>query len=993
MGLNCRSAVLVLLAFLCACGGAWAQPVTEADLRSAEQQYRAEGAATALPEFERLAKQYAGQGDAILAARAERFVGESHWRLGDFERARLHLESALAVFRGTGERLQEARVLNVLGLLEWDLGNYGQAIENFEHASGIGQSEGDARLAGATLNNTALVYDELGDYDRSLALYEQALARYEGADFPRGESDTLGNIGGVYLLLGRYDEALTYFRKALAISESLQLAAGMSIDNGNIALCHLGMGEIDTAIGHFDIALERARDAGMRKEEALWQRGKANALMYKGHLDQSLVLHRQALAAYEAIGAQGLKLDALHDMGRLHLTLGDLLAADRYFQQALEEARRIGQQQVVTANLLALGDIQYRYEQFEQAAEHYAQAAMRADEAGELNYRVLSLLSLARANRELDRPEAASGDAARALAIARDNGYRHLEAEAHFMQGELARDRSRMTDALDHYAEARSVIASEPDPGLLWQVHYGAAQAMIGLGRRLEAVAELQAAATLIESVRERLKEERFKAGYVHDKYQVYIDLVRLQLELGRTGDAFSTAERLRARNFFEQLESTALPVGPRSGRQRVFALRERVRQLQKALAEEQELPRPDRRQRAVETFSRELLLAEREYQAALDEDRGKGAVEMADAGDGLAELQDRLLPDEALLEYVVGESHLMVFVVRANRLEAIVEPLDSRNLAARIDLVRELVQDTASEAWAMPAAGLSRGLIGPAMETGLLAGARHLYLVPHGILNLLPFALLPADGDPDSPVLVERFTLSYLPAARLLAHDAEPTRTDRGLLALAPSRARLRYAVDEARDVSALFEPRADLLSGPAATESAFKSAAGAYAMLHLSTHAYFNADSPLLSGLELEADDNNDGQLEVHEILDLPLQARLVTLSACETGLGSGWLNRQPAGDDLVGLTRAFLLAGSGAVLASLWEVDDRSTVTLMNGFYRGLKPAAGGADAAASLALTQRDLLGSDDYNHPYYWAPFVLVGQNLRLQRPGEIFARR
>jgi CHAT domain-containing protein len=166
--------------------------------------------------------------------------------------------------------------------------------------------------------------------------------------------------------------------------------------------------------------------------------------------------------------------------------------------------------------------------------------------------------------------------------------------------------------------------------------------------------------------------------------------------------------------------------------------------------------------------------------------------------------------------------------------------------------------------------------------------------------------------------------------------------------------------------------------LLGDAATESAFKNSADQYRVLHLATHAYFNKLNPLLSGLQLEPDETNDGLLEVHEILELKLGSDLVTLSACETGLGSGFFAEIPAGDDFVGMTRAFLQVGSAAVLATLWEVDDRSTVDLMKSFYRNLDAAGAGRDKAAALADAQRSLRTSDKYQHPYYWAPFVLVG---------------
>jgi CHAT domain-containing protein len=192
----------------------------------------------------------------------------------------------------------------------------------------------------------------------------------------------------------------------------------------------------------------------------------------------------------------------------------------------------------------------------------------------------------------------------------------------------------------------------------------------------------------------------------------------------------------------------------------------------------------------------------------------------------------------------------------------------------------------------------------------------------------------------------------------------------------MAPSSTRLRYTQKESQDVSEFFPNQHMLLLGVHATESAFKRLANNYDVIHLATHGYFNKLNPLLSGVALEADGENDGRLEVHEILNLRLSAKLVTLSACDTALGSGYFAEVPAGDDLVGLTRAFLFAGSPTVLASLWEINDLSAVHFMHGFYRQL----GQTDKASALAKAQRDTrLRGGIYRHPYYWGAFVLVGK--------------
>jgi CHAT domain-containing protein/tetratricopeptide (TPR) repeat protein len=979
-------AMLLLTAFVAvAVAGQAPAQATGAELDGVVASYRTAGAEQALPQFERLLSAYTESGDVANAARAERYVGESHWRLGNYERAAVHLERALGTMRQLDQKRGEGKVLNVLGLLEWDLGHYDSAMSHFRAASRIGMELGDRRLAGATMNNLGLVLDELGDYRSSLEHYRRALELYEGADFARGESDTLGNIGGVHLLLGQYHEALAYYQRALRISETLAARASLSLDHGNLALCYLGLGRLEDALRHFDLALAFAAEAGMRKEEALWQSGKGSAFIRKGQYDLGLEVHRAALATYEEINARTLLAEALHDMGRLHLDLGDPLSAEQYFIRALEMAREMGQQQTVSAALLSLGDLHARRENLERAEAMYREALARTNAAGELTHEAWSRLSLAEVQRSREQFEAAETEARQALAIAEQAGAAWLHAEAWYAIAEALRNRGQSDAALQAYQKAQTGLGQTGDPGLLWKIHHGRARALLQSGQRHSAAAELQAAVQVIESVREQVREERFKAGYLQDKYQVYVDLVRLQLELGQVQQAFSVAERLRSRSFFDQLAKGGPLIRNETERQRNFALRERVRQLQSALEKERQLPSPARRQLAIDTFSSELLLAEREYQAFLDDHRQRTGDGLAADVPPLPDMQARLQPDEALVEYVVDSDRVMIFVLRSNGLAAVTEDIRYVDLEAKVLLVRELMQSPGSADWRQPAASLADALIEPLRRQALLAGITQLYLVPHGILNYLPFAALPLGGAADSPAVIERYTLSYLPAGALLAkRPNEPSRRP-SLLALAPANSRLKYAMAEARSITALYQPNALLLSGVAATESAFKAQAGDYEMLHLSTHGFFNAHNPLLSGLSLEPDLSNDGRLEVHEILGLSLKASLVTLSACVTGLGSGYFNALPAGDEFVGLTRAFLLAGSQSVLSTLWEVDDRSTVELMHGFY-GQEQSGHAENPAQSLAYIQRGLRRSAEFNHPFYWAAFVLVG--IPSQRPGS-----
>jgi CHAT domain-containing protein/tetratricopeptide (TPR) repeat protein len=951
------------------------------ELKAAESVYRTAGPEAALPEFEHLAQQYREQGMQAAETVATRFIGEIQWRLGEFAAAEANLKDALEASTVLGNVEQQARVLNVLGLLEWDRGDYSAALDYFEAAGDQAAETGDARMEGAVLNNISLVHDELGEYRVSLEQYQRALDRYEGIDFPRGRGDTLGNIGGVHLMLGEYRQALDYYRQALAISEQLESVTSMSQDHGNIALCLLGLGDSEAALEHFDRATQLAEQAGSKQDVAYWIRGKANALIRQGRHDQGLALHRTAVETYQAIGARTEAVEAMYDLGTLYLVLGDSTSAAQWFTQSLELAREIGLERGSTLNLLALGDLEVRRQSAEAAAAFYGQAWQRADASGEAGLAAESLLRLAATHQEQGLLDEARQKAGEALEINRRIGTPYGTAEALFRLAELDRQQALWSDALAHYQAASEALPEVVDPELGWQIHYGKGLTLAEQDRLPEAITELEQAISYIESVRDRLEEQRFRAGYVQDKYQVYVDLVRFQLRLGKEEDAFSSAERLRSRSYLDLLEShEAAPLA--AADRRATELRERIRQLRRALNQENGLPQGQQRTPAIQVYTEELLAAEQEYETLLASRQSTRPGSRTERDiPGYPEVRQRLQSGEVLVEYVVSADEVLIFALTREDIKTTASPLGVDDLHSKVELLRDLLRRPDSDRWQRPAASLARALIEPLRDIGVLNGTNHLYLVPHGSLNYLPFAMLPT-GDKGERALIEDFTIAYLPTAAALLGSERPSHRHENLLAMAPARSRLRYAGDEASRVFEMFGADSRLAVGEAATESLFKNTAGNFDVLHLATHGYFNKLNPMLSGLELEADEFNDGLLELHEIVGLDLDADLVTLSACQTGMGSGHFAEIPAGDDFVGLNRAFLSAGSSAVMATLWEVDDASTAQFMQQFYARLRVSPNAPSKAGALAEAQRRLRQTKKYRHPYYWAPFVLMGASVQ-----------
>jgi CHAT domain-containing protein len=253
---------------------------------------------------------------------------------------------------------------------------------------------------------------------------------------------------------------------------------------------------------------------------------------------------------------------------------------------------------------------------------------------------------------------------------------------------------------------------------------------------------------------------------------------------------------------------------------------------------------------------------------------------------------------------------------------------------------------------------------------------------VPHGPLHAVPFAALPVDG---GEPLVESRVVSIVPSASCRRFVARPPRRpprERSVLCVSTGSDDLPGAREEIDMVRRTFR-RGRTLFGRRATWQAFRESVSSADIVHLATHGLFRADDPVFSALLL-----SDGWVRLADLLTLELDADLVCLSACQSGLvGVG------GGDEMVGLCRGFLHAGARSLLVSLWAVEDRATAGLMRSVYGALRR---GVDPALALALAMREARRTHD--HPFHWAPFVAVswpaaGGAGSTARPGGVARRR
>jgi CHAT domain-containing protein/Tfp pilus assembly protein PilF len=912
-------------------------------LANARTLYAQEGPTKSLPEFEKALVLFQKEGDRKGEAITIGLIGNCYKKLGQHAKALEYLQRALAMKRELGDRREEGRTLSHLGLFYWDTGDYPKAIDHLNQASAVAKELGDRTLEGSIHNNIGLVYDEIGDA-RSIDEYKRAIELY-GSEPTRPLSDAIGNTGGWHLLHGNYAEALRYYQQALDIDETLKLKPSIAIDLENIGLALTGLGRSREALETLDRAITLAHDAGLVKEEADSRKAKASALLQLSRHTEALEQYKQSIQVYRQAGLNGDPqfkqnlVEGLGDLGNLEIRLGDVTSAERDFRQAIDLSEQIKHPRGVTINLISLGDVQLRQKRYREAAVLYNQALSRANAAGDSANAALARIQLAHTHRSLKEFEEAEKQARLAQASANETHAKPLEAEALYALAETLRTQGRPEDALNTFSEGLAIVRDTVSPELSWRFNFGRGQLLESVNRNEEA-------------------------------------LVELLLKLGREDEAFVAAEKLRARSYLDLIDRGQPPIRNQTQREKESALRSRIRELQKNLEEETSKANPEQKRQKVDLYSKELAGAETEYETFLDDLASSEPTYRAVRGLKVPtrdEVSKKLLPDTTLIEYILGEDAVYIFVVNSDRLSAKKIPVRSEDLSSRVETLRDLMLRKQTSEWKLPAAALYQTLIAPIESAGWLKNTKQLYIIPHAILHYLPFAVLESQNS----LLIDKYIIAYLPsaAALVLGPQASPPANSTSILAMAPSNTRLQFTRMESESVSSFYPKQHTLLVGPRATESAFKKLAADYDVIHLATHGYFNKQNPLLSGLQLESDAMDDGRLEVHEIMNLNLKSKLVTLSACDTAVGSGYFSDIPPGDDLVGLTRAFLSTGAPSVLASLWEINDRSAVTFMDSFYRQLRQT----DKATALAVVQRQMRQRGMYRHPYYWAAFVMVGE--------------
>jgi CHAT domain-containing protein len=487
-------------------------------------------------------------------------------------------------------------------------------------------------------------------------------------------------------------------------------------------------------------------------------------------------------------------------------------------------------------------------------------------------------------------------------------------------------------------------------------------------GKSREALNYYRDALQQMDDLERAARLEEFRIDVAGQSASLYARAIELQAERHHMEEAFDLSERARARTLLDQLGNARIDFGknaPPTFAQRESKLRQENISLRRQLGQELAKPGPEVDLERTQSLRARLAAVQKEYEDAVSQlklSNPEYASFLSIAPLTLREAQQQLDPDVTLLSYFTTPNLTLAFVLTRDSFHTAILPVTSRQLSWAI----ATFLDFAGESDDSPSLEfLYKSLIKPIK--GQLKTTK-LIVIPHGNLHDLPFAAL-TDG---KSYLNDHYALAYLPSVSILPYVRSRMKPEGGqALVLANDQEegvpQLGHANDEARAVAALLGTQP--LLGADATASTLRARALDSAIVHLTAHFDLDRNNPQSTRILLGQDQGSNEPSDLSYVASLNLRkTNLVVLSGCQTQIG-----KRSRGDDAIGLTSAFMYAGTPSVLASLWSVDDDATQKLMIAFYTYLNQ---GLSKAEALRAAQADL--RQQHPNPYYWAGFVLTG---------------
>ena len=851
------------------------------------------------------------------------------------------------------------------------------AIEMHQSAATLFEAAGERLELARTLSGSIQPLLLLGRHDDALAAGERARAIYteQGNTWRLARLEI--NVGNIYQRQDRFPEALECYDRAYRELLTHDDAEGLAAVLSNLSLCYISLNEFSKALEFHRKARQHCEEKGMPILVAYADYNIAYLYFLRGEYGRAIQMLREAAVSAKKAG------DAYQ------LALCDLDLSEIYLEVNLGEE---------AANLASVAHKAFQELGFgHEAAKAFAFAAIAASRQG----RPLEGLKLFAKAKELflrDKNQVWPSLIDLYQALVFFNEGRFFEArrlcmaaleffststmrrKAVLAELLLARISLRLNDvssARQHCLAALQQLGELESPILLYQAEFLMGEIGRAIGDDEQAYESYSRARCALETLRGSLRGEELKIAFFDNKLETYEHLVDLCLRRpnGRE-EAFGYVEQAKSRSLMDLLTQPVHIVSDADAGQSALVrsirnLREELNWYYKLIEREQLQPEETsqaRIQRLEErAHERETALLHALQEATVAE---AGQVGLrAPTNVSVDEIRSTLPANTILLEYFCVQDRILICILSHEDLQILPVTLQSRVqkllqlLQFQLSKFRldpqyvSTFQDSLLESTLAHLKSLYRELLAPVRAS---LNADHLVFVPHGLLHYVPMHAL-HDGE---SYLTDRFSISYAPSATIYSLCQRSYANTAGAsLIMGIADVQAPSILDEVAALQAIL-PSAKLFVGEDATEEVLRQQGSGSRIIHIATHGYFRQDNPMFSAIRL-----GGSYLNLYDLYHLKLPAELVVLSGCATGL-----NVIKPGDEQIGLVRGLLQAGAQSLVLSLWDVHDHSTKEFMVAFYTRLQQGLSKALALQGAALELRER-----YPHPYYWAPFLLIGK--------------
>ncbi|MFN0088511.1 MAG: CHAT domain-containing protein [Blastocatellia bacterium] len=892
---------------------------------------------------------------------------------------RLSTRSGDPLARALGQRTK-AQALHVMG-------SFAETIDLYEAARAIYREQGKpveaARIERAMVD--ALMY--LSRYAEALAVADEARATFLAHDERLLAAQLETNVGNIHHRLDQYQEALICYKRAGEVFSSVNDRTALAVVTFNTANIYSNLDDFHQAQSLYEQAYELHSAAGMDLAATQVRYSLGYLHFLKGEYHQAMRVLHEVREEFARLGDERMTALCELDLAEIYLQLNLHEEAAGLAEKARKGFGGLGMRYEASKSLAFQGLASMHRGELRAAERMLIEAKREFAEEGNGVYLGLICVYLAELSLKRRDPDVAYDLAAEAQRLfdqqrlrAKTFYARLISARALMMRGESGRARE--------LCEAILVGCENLEaPWLVYQVHELLGDALIEAGDMQGAHDQYRLAIGFVEQVRAAIRVEEFRSAYFQDKLQVYEKMIRVCLEQGTPegeAEGFYYLESRKGRTLADMLVNE-LEVTPTGGDEPQTELYRQWRQLREELhwhsnkttrhdlsGNSRLLPANDNMWE--ETSARERALVELARRAQMHDPNFAWVGESA--GVTAAELREALADDEIVIEYYLDAAELKIFVVDRNELHVVESAYTRGEVEALILDLRFQLEKSQHSHGAPHRESLLAGAIGCLRElhwalfapVAPLVEGKKLIFIPFDLLHNVPFQAL-YDGESH---LLDRFEIACAPSSRLLLMAVRRGRQDGGA-----ARALIFGAPDDgaphiAEEINAIRElfPDGKCFTGAAATAGALAEHLPASNIVHIACHAVFRKDNPMFSALKLE-----NAWLNFYDICSMRTQGALVVLSGCSTGVGGVYL-----GDEVLGLVRGFLYANAASLVVSLWAVNDPATAELMKIFYRLLQEGSRPRAALREAALRLKQA-----HPHPYYWAPFVLIGCNRGFEK--------